>query len=114
MRCSSPLLSASNPSRSRDMFSPGTPLARRSRCLARWRGPARRSVEDGARGVRLDRLHDQARALADLERLQEGFVGPLNVALIAQREGEAVQRVERRLRPADLQRELVRAPEGIL
>src|SRR5918994_5811047 len=71
-----------------------------------------REREDHGAGSRgLDRLGDQPGALADLDRLVECRGGAVEVALVAQRDCEAEQRLERDLGPAHLLGQLVRAME---
>ncbi len=69
-------------------------------------------VQERLCGVGLDRLHDQAGALAHFERLGERGLAPGEVAPVAERVREPVERVEADLRPADLLGQLVRAPVG--
>src|ERR1700682_4774891 len=52
--------------------------------------------------VRLDRLRDPSGALAARERLGDRRLGPVQVAAVALCDGQARERAERHLRPADL------------
>ena len=54
----------------------------------------------------LDRLTDQAGALADLERLRERNLRACEITIVALRYREAEQRIEGDLRPANLLGEL--------
>ena len=62
--------------------------------------------DERARGHRLDRLGDQAGALADVERLGEDRLGAAEVAAVAQDGRQPEERREADLRPADLVGEL--------
>ena len=62
----------------------------------------------------LDRLGDQPGALAHVERLAQRGCRARHVAAVAQRDGEAEQRRERHLGPADLLGQLVGAAEQAL
>jgi hypothetical protein len=89
---------------------PGEPLGllgrRASLLVAARQRQNHRSGRD-----RLDRLRDQPGALADVERLHQLGLGPREVAALAQRDREPVQRGEGDFRPPDLLAELVGPPE---
>ena len=77
-------------------------------------GLARQRQRDRPRRRRLDRLRDQPRPLAHVERLREGRRGAGDVAPVAQRDRQTEQGRERHLRPAHLLGQLVRAAEQAL